>query len=261
GRSERVVGEALRQLPASRRPLLFSKFGLGDDSANRRKSGAAGDVVRECEASLARLGVGRIDLFQLHWPAPEPIAETARACAGLLAAGKIRAIGVCNVSVAQCQEWTATGTPLHSVQNPYSILRQQAADELLPWCFDHGTSFLAYSPLFRGLLHGTWKADKSFPPGDTRAEHKDYQGRRFQRHLAAIEELRAIASADELSVAQLCVGALTCTPGLTGCIIGARNAAQGTAIGELGMPITARQLAAVEDIVARLEADLAAMPT
>ncbi len=260
GRSERVVAEALRQLPASRLPRLFTKFGLGDDSAARRKSGARVDILSECEASLTRLGVERIDLYQLHWPAPEPVAETAAACGELLAAGKIGAIGVCNFSVEQCQAWLATGTPLHSVQNPYSILRHQAAADVLPWCFDHGVGFLAYSPLFRGLLHGAWTADKTFAPADTRSEHKDYRGSRFLRHLAAVEELRVIAAEEDLSVAQLCVGALTCTPGLTGCIVGARNAAQGKGLGDLGMPLKAKQLAAVEAVVARLETDLATMP-
>src|SRR3954471_18989827 len=96
GRSERVVGEALAELPGDRRPLVFTKFGLGDDSAARRQSATRGDIVAECEASLRRLRIERIDLYQLHWPAPNPIAEIAGACAELLAAGKVRAVGVCN---------------------------------------------------------------------------------------------------------------------------------------------------------------------
>ena len=137
GHSEEVVGRALKGLPASRRPLVFSKFGLGVDVDAPVKSARAREVVEECEASLRRIGVDRIDLYQLHWPVPQPIAETAGACAKLLAAGKIRAIGVSNFSIAQLDEWMATGVPLHSDQPPYSILRPAAAEDVLPWCAAH----------------------------------------------------------------------------------------------------------------------------
>src|SRR5918993_4851140 len=112
GHSEVVVGRALKGLTASRRPLVFTKFGLGLNVDEPLRSAAAGDVIRECDASLRRLGIEWIDLYQLHWPAPQPIAETAGACGQLLKAGKIRAIGVSNFSVAQPEEWTATGLPL-----------------------------------------------------------------------------------------------------------------------------------------------------
>ena len=259
GRSEQVVGEALRQLPGGQRPLVFTKFGLGDDSGTRATSATRAEILAECEASLRRLGVARIDLYQLHWPVSQPMAEVAGACDELLRAGKIGAVGVCNFSVEQLNEWTATGLPLHALQTPYSILRPAAADTVLPWCEAKGLGAIAYSPLFRGMLFGTWGADKTFAPGDSRGEHKDYRGARFARHLQAVEELRAIAIADDLSVAQLAIGALMGTPGLTGCIVGARNAAQGTALGDLGMPITNKQLTAVEAITARLFQDLATL--
>ncbi|HYE04393.1 MAG TPA: aldo/keto reductase [Planctomycetota bacterium] len=257
GRSERLVGEALRALPSDRRPLVFTKFGLGADSANRRQSATRADIVGECEASLGRLGIERIDLYQLHWPVPQPVDEVAGACADLLKAGKVRAIGVCNYSVEQLAAWQATKLPLHCLQTPYSLLRPASGDTVLPWCAEHGIGGLAYSPLMRGMLFGTWTAEKTFPPGDTRAEHKDYRGARFARHLAAIDELKRIAAEDDLTLPQLAIGALMCTPGLTACIVGARNAAQGAALGELGAPIRAKQLAAVDEVCARLAADLA----
>lgn len=259
GRSERVVGEALRQLPTGRRPLVFSKFGLGDDSAKRALSATRAEVLAECETSLHRLGVERIDLYQLHWPVTQPMAEVAGACDELLRAGKIGAVGVCNFSIEQLTAWKATGLPLHALQTPYSILRPAAADNVLPWCEAQGPGAIAYSPLFRGMLFGTWGPDKTFAAGDSRGEHKDYRGPRFLRHLQAIEELRAVAAGDDLSVAQLAIGALMCTPGLTGCVVGARNAAQGAALGDLGMPLSAKQLKAVEAIMTRLMEDLAAI--
>ena len=257
GHSEEVVGRAVEQLPASRRPLIFTKFGLGIDSGTPNKSASHAEVLAECEGSLRRLGVDQIDLYQLHWPAPQPIAETAAACDSLLKAGKIRAIGVSNFSVPQLEEWRATGVPLHSDQPPFSILRPAVKHDVLPWCAAHDVGAISYSPLFRGMLFGTWSRDKTFPPGDGRGQHKDYLGARFQRHLQAVDEIRAIASSSGLSVPQLCVGVLLRTPGLTGVIAGARNAQQGGVISSLGVSVTEAQANAVWGIVERLTRALA----
>lgn len=256
GRSERLVGDVLRALPSDRRPMVFTKFGLGEDSNAKHASATRAQVVAECDASLARLGVDRIDLYQLHWPVAQPVDEVAGACAGLLEAGKVRAIGVCNYSIAQLDAWQATRLPLHCLQTPYSLLRPTSGDTVLPWCAEHGLGGLAYSPLMRGMLFGTWSADKTFPSGDTRGEHKDYRGARFARHLLAIDELKLIAAEEEITLPQLAIGALMCTPGLTACIVGARNAAQGTAMGDLGSAIRAKPLQAVDEVCARLAKDL-----
>ena len=260
GHSERVVGRAIAALPASRRPLIFTKFGLGEDSKVVKRSAAYDEVIAECDASLTRLGVDRIDLYQLHWPVDQPVTETAGACADLLKAGKIRAIGVSNFSVAQLDEWIATKVPLHSLQAPYSILRPAVAASQLPWCARHGVGAIAYSPLFRGMLFGTWRNDKIFPADDARGGHKDYVGTRFHRHLQAVEQVKTIAAAGGLSCAQLCVGVLLHTPGLTGCIVGARNSRQGALIANLGVTVTDDQVAAVKAVTASLEADLAGLP-
>jgi aryl-alcohol dehydrogenase-like predicted oxidoreductase len=244
----------VKALPAERRPLIFTKFGLGIDSNNPTRSAAAGDVAAECDASLRRLGVERIDLYQLHWPAPQPIAETAAACDALLTAGKVRAVGVSNFSVAQLEEWRATGVPLHSNQPPYSILRPAVKHDVLPWCAANGVGAISYSPLFRGMLFGTWQRDKTFPKDDGRSTHKDYAGARFQRHLDAVDEIRGVATRGGLSVAQLCVGVLLHTPGLTGVIAGARNARQGAMVPSLGVGVSdeqARQVWAIAETLAR----------
>jgi len=256
GHSETVVGRALRDLPAARRPLIFTKFGLGQDSENIVRSASRADVVSECEVSLRRLGVEQIDLYQLHWPVGQPIAETAAACDELLKAGKIRAIGVSNFSVAQLDEWVASGVPLHTLQAPYSILRPAVAKEQLPWCATHGVGAIAYSPLLRGMLFGTWTRDKTFPTDDGRSTHKDYSGARFSRHLDALDELKALAARYALSCPQLAVGVLLQTPGLTGCIVGARSARQGALIANLGVEVTKDQADAVWEIVGRLATDL-----
>jgi aryl-alcohol dehydrogenase-like predicted oxidoreductase len=259
GRSEEVVGRAVKQLPASARPLIFTKFGLGADSHTPNRSASAAEVTAECDASLRRLGVDHIDLYQLHWPAPQPIPETAAACDALRKAGKVRAIGVSNFSVAQLDEWRATGVALHSDQPPYSILRPAVKQDVLPWCAAHEVGAISYSPLFRGLLFGTWGKDKAFAADDGRGAHKDYAGARFQRHLEAVDEIRAVAASGGLSVPQLCVGVLLRTPGLTGVIVGARNARQGGVISSLGVGISDEQADAVWAIADRLAADLATM--
>jgi aryl-alcohol dehydrogenase-like predicted oxidoreductase len=256
GHSEEVVGRAVKQLPASKRPMIFTKFGLGIDSNVPNRSATAAEVIAECDASLRRLGVDRIDLYQLHWPAPQAISETAAACAALLKAGKIRAIGVSNFSVPQLEEWRATGVPLHSDQPPYSILRPAVKQDVLPWCATHDVGAISYSPLFRGMLFGTWSKDKTFPPDDGRSTHKDYAGARFQRHLQAVEEIRSVAASGGLSVAQLCVGVLLATPGLTGVIAGARNARQGGLIANLGVSVAPEQAEAVWRVAEKLTKDL-----
>jgi aryl-alcohol dehydrogenase-like predicted oxidoreductase len=259
GHSEVVVGRAVKQLGSSRRPYIFTKFGLGVDSGAPNRSASAAEVAAECDASLQRLGVDHIDLYQLHWPAPQPIAETAAACEALLKAGKIRAVGVSNYSVAQLEEWVATGVPLHSDQPPFSILRPAVKADVLPWCASHNVGAISYSPLFRGLLFGTWGKDKTFAADDGRSTHKDYAGARFQRHLQAIDEIRALAAASGLSVPQLCVSVLLQTPGLTGVIVGARSARQGGVIAGLAVGLTNDQAAAVWAIADRLAKDLASL--
>lgn len=256
GHSEVVVGRAVKALPPSRRPFIFTKFGLGQNSDTPTKSASAAEVAEECDASLRRLGVDTIDLYQLHWPVPQPIAETAEACAKLLAAGKIRAIGVSNFSVPQLEEWRATGVPLTSDQPPFSVLRPAAGKDVLPWCAANDIGVISYSPLLRGMLFGTWMRDKTFPADDGRSTHKDYSGRRFQRHLDAIDELQSLARKGGLSCGQLCVGVLLRNPGLTGCIVGARNTRQGALIAGLGVTVTAEQEAEVWQIVGRLQKDL-----
>ena len=238
---------------------MFTKFGLGDDSDFRNPSATHAQVLAECDASLKRLGVDCIDLFQLHWPVPQPIAEQASACAELLKAGKIRAVGVCNFNIEQLEEWKATGMPLHTLQTPLSILRPASLADSLPWSLANGMGTLAYSPLFRGMLFGTWTKDKTFEPGDTRASHKDYSGPRFVRHLFAIEELNALAAKHGTTCPNLAVGALLASPAVTACIVGARNAKQGRLISTLGQPISTEAVTEVWAIIKRLNDDLAGM--
>src|SRR5262249_55097319 len=158
-------------------------------------------------------------------------------------------IGVSNFSVEQLEAWRGTGVPLHSVQSPYSILRPAVKSTVLPWCASHDVGAIVYSPLFRGLLFGTWTKDKTFAPGDGRSTHKDYSGARFARHVDAVTEITDVAIEGGLSCPQLCIGVLLRTPGVTGTIVGARNARQGALVASLGVPVTDEQANAVWQIV------------
>jgi len=256
GKASLVIGRMLKDMAPSQRPLVFSKFGHHLVDGKRVTDGSAAMVERDCEDELIRLGVERIDLFQQHWPAPQPVEETAGACARLLKAGKIRAIGLSNVEPAHLAAWQATGLPISAVQNAFSLVKPEPSTAVLPWCVERGVGLLAYSPLFRGLLSGTWGPDKTFPPGDHRGERDDFRGPRLARWLQVVEELRALGAEDELSVPQLAIGWLLCHEGVAGVIVGARNAAQGAALGDLAMPLKQAQVDAVDAIVAKCRADL-----
>jgi aryl-alcohol dehydrogenase-like predicted oxidoreductase len=249
----------LRALPADRRPLVFTKFGHHLVDGRRTYDGTEGQVVADAEHALRTLGVESIDLFQLHWPVPQPVEETAGACARLIAAGKVRHIGLCNAGPELLSAWQRI-VPVASVQNAYHLFRPGDAQAVLPACLASQVGFLAHSPLYRGLLTGTWGPDKTFPAGDHRGERDDFRGPRLARYLAAVEELRPLAEAEDLDVAGLAIGCLLVTEGLTGCIVGARTQAQGAALGGLAMPVKAATLDAVDAVVARCLADLPPTP-
>lgn len=256
GKASLVIGKVLKDLPPSQRPLVFTKFGHHVVDGKRVTDVSAAQVVRDCDEELARLGIERLDLLQMHWPGPQPVAETAAACAKLVQAGKVRAIGLSNVEPGHLAAWQAAGVPIAAVQNAFSLVKPEPSVAVLPWCVEHGAGLLAYSPLFRGLLSGTWAADKTFPPGDHRGERDDFRGPRLARWLQAVEELRKLGEDDELSVPQLAIGWLLCHEGVAGVIVGARTAAQGAALGGLAMPLKQAQIDAVDAIVARCRADL-----
>ncbi len=258
GHSEKMVAKALQELPEDKRPMIFTKFGLGTDNDAMRRSASYEEVIAECDDSLKRLQVDCIDLYQQHWPVEQNVEEAARACDELLKAGKIRYIGVSNFDVDQMKAWQATGVPLHSLQTPLSLLRPQSSESIIPYCFEENIGCIAYSPLYRGMLFGKWTADRTFPEGDGRAKHKDYTGERFKLHVAAVDKIAAVAEEADMDCAQLAIGILLCNPGLTGCIVGARNAGQGAYLGELGMPAKSKSIEAVEAIMAELFEQLAA---
>ena len=255
GHSEEVVARALAGLPAGRRPLLFTKCGrVWNERREVGKRLTAASIRAECEASLRRLGVDCIDLYQIHWPEPDEEVEEGWAdCARLVRDGKVRWIGVSNFSVAQLQRASAIA-PVTSLQPPYSLLRRDIEAAILPHCRAAGIGVLAYSPMASGLLTGTWTAARvaALPDDDWRKQKNPlFQEPAFSRNLRVAETLRAIGLPHGLSPGAVALAWVLSRPGVTGAIAGARRP------GQLGDLVAAADACLSADDLARIEGALA----
>lgn len=230
GHSEEVVRAALADIPANERPYVFTKCGLVWDEANHaappREVGAPDSIRREVEASLRRLGVERIDLYQMHWPAQDgtPLEVYWQALLDLKKEGKVRAVGLSNHSAAQLETAESLGH-VDTLQPPFSAIRRGAAVAELPWCHAHQTGVIVYSPMQAGLLTGTFSAEraKALPADDWRSRDAEYSGDRLKRNLALAEALRPVAVRHDTTVAVIAVAWTLAWPGVTGAIVGARR--------------------------------------
>jgi aryl-alcohol dehydrogenase-like predicted oxidoreductase len=243
GRSEEIVGEALRSLPRDKVQIL-TKFGMRWDEKKGRLDFKSTDnagrpieiyryagkesVIKECEDSLRRLGTDYIDLYQQHWPDPTtPIAETMEALTQLLKQGKIRAAGVCNFSAVQMAEAERTFT-LTSNQVPYSMVERAIEGDVIPYCIEHHKSVIAYSPLQRGLLTGKIKPDHVFAAGDHRPGTGFFHPENIRRIDSFLEKLKPLAIAKNAMLSQLVIRWTIEQPGITIALVGARNREQAT---------------------------------
>lgn len=229
GRSEELVGKALRELGPARRPLVATKCGrvMRDpdtiDKVLKRES-----VLAECEASLQRLGIDCIDLYQLHWPEPdEDIEEGWGALVELKQQGKVREIGVSNHSVAQLERLAAIH-PVASLQPPYSLIVPAAERELLPYCGEHGIGVVCYSPMYKGLLTGKFSLERaqSLSSKDHRSRDVHFQSPLIEQHLQLVERLRPIAADSGHSLAELAIAWVLRRPEVTSAIVGGRRPSQ-----------------------------------
>jgi aryl-alcohol dehydrogenase-like predicted oxidoreductase len=230
GHSEEVVGRLLRDLPRSDRPLIFTKCGLVWDAQNPmsppRRDLTPASIRRECEASLARLGVERIDLYQFHWPDEmgTSIEDSWDAMARLVEQGKVRAAGVSNFDVSLLERCEAI-RHVDSLQPPFSLIRRNAGDTEIPWCAGHDTGVICYSPMQSGLLTDGFTAERvaALADGDWRRRDPEFQQPRLRRNLALRDTLRAIAQRHEVSVAAVAIAWDLAWPGVTAAIVGART--------------------------------------
>jgi aryl-alcohol dehydrogenase-like predicted oxidoreductase len=229
GHAEELVGRFLRTLPVGERPLVFSKCGMQSDPADPLKEPRRDlrpETIRtECEASLRRLGVERIDLYQIHWPDERgvPVEYSWEEMIRLQEKGQIGALGVCNFDVGLltiCARLHAVG----SLQTPFSVIRREAALTEIPWCVEHGTGVLAYSPLASGLLTGAFseRRMRRLASDDWRRSAPEFLPPRLDRNLALARALRPIARRHGTSVAAVAVAWAARWPGVSGAIVGAR---------------------------------------
>ncbi|RJP58882.1 MAG: aldo/keto reductase [Candidatus Auribacter fodinae] len=230
GKSETIVGKALKELGCREKIILATKCGLEwDDNERVRRNCGKQRILQEINDSLRRLQTDYIDLYQVHWPDKyTPFEETMGAMRELYDAGKIRAIGVSNYSVEQI-EASAQFAPLHTLQPPFNLFEQDTAKELLPYCVKHTIGTLTYSTLCSGLLTGKFTAKSQFSKGDLRKSDPKFKGERFQMYLKAVDALKKFAQSKGSTVGQLAIEWAFNQNGVTCTLVGARNAAQAAA--------------------------------
>jgi aryl-alcohol dehydrogenase-like predicted oxidoreductase len=229
GHSEEVVARALASWKGAK-PYLFTKCGMiWDDKGKVDYSLKPDSIRRELEASLRRLKVDVIDLYQIHWPDDvlENTEEGWTELAKLQREGKIRAIGVCNFSAEELERAQKIA-PVASLQPPYSLIKRGIETEVLPWCARHQTGVIAYSPMASGLLTGTMTAERiaSLPADDWRKKNPEFQQPRLAQHLELVERLRTIGKTHGVSAGEVAIAWTLHHPAVTGAIVGARSAAQ-----------------------------------
>ena len=183
-------------------------------------------VISDCDESLRRLKTDYIDLFQIHWPdATTPVSETMEALDYLISKGKIRAAGVCNYSASSMAEACKT-IPIASNQVPYSMVRRDIENEIVPLSMANNISILAYSPLQRGLLTGKIKPGHKFRDGDTRPTTPYYKEPNLSAILAFLEKLKPVAAEHDATLSQVVLNWTVSQPGITCALAGARNPEQ-----------------------------------
>lgn len=240
GHSETVVGQAIKGF--DQLPYIFTKCSLlWDDSGAILHSLQAGSIRREAEASLKRLGVERIDLYQIHWPtwngqpesaSPGSIEEAVGALADLRREGKIRHIGVSNFSADQTKRAQGVA-PIVSVQPPYSLLARDAEASILPYALSNRIGAIVYSPMASGLLSGAMTAERiaRLPEDDWRKGDPNFREPLLSRNLRLVEVLRGIGERHNARAGEVAIAWTLRNPAVTGAIVGIRTPNQARQIG------------------------------
>ena len=224
GRSERAVGQALAGL--SDRPYVFTKASLPDDGTRHLHYSLKRDsILREAEASLQRLGVDAIDLYQIHWPIPEEdIEEGWSALAELKEQGLVRHIGVSNFDVEQLRRIQSVA-PVETIQPPYSLVDRGAADELLPFTEREDIGVIVYSPMGSGLLTGAMTRERiaQLPADDWRARDPRFEEPLLSENLALASRVQAVADRHGVTAGAVAVAWTLINPAVDGAIAGFRR--------------------------------------
>jgi aryl-alcohol dehydrogenase-like predicted oxidoreductase len=250
GHSEELVAQALKSVPESERPYVFTKCSLvwdgGGDISNVLEKNS---VKRECEESLRRLQTDVIDLYQIHWPRPdEYIEEGWEAMAELKDEGKVRHIGVSNFDVSQ-MERIGEIAPVETLQPPYNMLNRGVEEEILPYCGENDIGVIVYSPMRSGLLTGKMTPERvaNLPSDDWRRNAQDFQEPRLSRNLELVELLEEIGADHGLSPGEVAIAWTLRHLAVTAAIVGGRRPDQVDGI------IGAAELRLSEDELDRIE--------
>src|SRR5437016_7052047 len=247
GHSEEVVALALRTWPG-RRPYVFTKCGLRwDEQGYVHRSLNAASIRQECEDSLRRLKVDVIDLYQIHWPTEE-LEEGWSAMARLQKEGKVRWIGVSNFNVGEMRRAQAVA-PTTSLQPPYSFVRREIEQEILPYCQSEELGVIVYSPMASGLLTGAMTRDRAeaLPMSDWTSRDIEFQEPKLSKNLALVERLREVGKRHGSPPGQVAIAWTLRNPAVTGAIVGARSAKQ------VEVTMGAAELQLSEEEVAEIE--------
>ncbi len=248
GHSEEVVARALEGVRD--RPYVFTKCSMIWNE--RREIGhslKADSIRRECEASLRRLRVETIDLYQIHWPDPdEEVEEGWATLAALQKEGKVRHIGVSNFNVAQMKRAQAIA-PITSLQPRYSLLHREIEAEILPFCARQNIGVIVYSPMASGLLTGAMTRQRiaGLPADDWRKRHPDFQEPQLSRNLKLVSLLRTIGKRRGHTPAEVAVAWVRHNPAITGAIVGARRPGQVRGVaGAADFRLSSQEVAEIE---------------
>lgn len=258
GHSEEIVGKAIKGL--SPRPFIATKCErVWDEKGNIYGSLKRESIRREVEASLRRLQIDVIDLYQIHWPDPdEDIEEGWSEMSRLVEEGKVRYIGVSNFSVSQMERIRKIH-PIASLQPPYSMLKRGVEAEILPYCAKHNIGVIVYSPMQKGLLTGAITRERvaQFAPDDHRRNDPQFQEPELSINIELVEKLRGIAARYGRTPAQLAVAWVLRRPEVTAAIVGIRRPSQiEEIVPAADFEISPEDLEAIEKLLQEREAKL-----
>jgi len=247
GHSEEVVAAALTAWRGPR-PYVFTKCGQRwDEQGYIHRTLAAGSIRRECEDSLRRLNVDVIDLYQIHWQT-EDLEEGWAAMAQLQKEGKVRWIGVSNFNVEEMRRAQAIA-PITSLQPPYSLIRREVEQEILPYCQSNGLGVIVYSPMASGLLTGAMTGERAatLPDTDWRSRDAEFQEPKLSKNLELVERLREVGQRHGRPPGQVAIAWALQNPAVTGAIVGARSAEQVERnVGAAELYLTDEEIAEIE---------------
>ena len=251
GHSEEIVAQALKQWKG-KRPYVFTKCSLRWD-ANRktRQDHSTASIRQECEDSLRRLQTDVIDLYQMHWPPADNgprLEEAWQAMSGLQKQGKVRWIGVSNFSPTQIER-AAKIAPVTSDQPPYSLIRRQIEQDVLPHCLKHGIGVISYAPMASGLLTGAMTRERAaaLPADDFRSRNPEFKDPKLSKNLELVERLRKVGARHGRGPGEVAIAWVLRHPAITGAIVGARNAKQAEGVMRAGeLELTPEEIAEIE---------------